>query len=197
MAHVVSGGVGRKIGITETERLEQGIVLTDVVIKKREIVIDIPKVSYKDVEYERPLIKDKEYERPVVKEVIKETIRFVPVEQETIRYIPRVVECEKPVIVTKEYEKPVIREQIYEKPIVEQKKIEIVSVDNLDVLKAYVMLVKELNEELPKIQKRLSEIKDYKLVEKVISVPKLEYVTTQVERIEWVPVKREMPIQEK
>jgi hypothetical protein len=197
MAHQISGGSSRKVGITETEKLEQGIVLTDVVVKKREIFIDIPRVNYRDVEYERPLIKDKEYERPIVKEVIKETVRYVPVEQETIRYIPKVVECEKPVIVIREYEKPIIKEQVYEKPIVEQKKIEVVTVDNLDTLKAYVMLVKELNEELPKLKQKLTEIKDYKLVEKVISVPKLEYVTTQVERIEWVPVKREMPIQEK
>ena len=41
---------------------------------------------------------------------------------------------------------------------------------------------------------KLREIRDYKLIEKVVSVPKLEYITTQVERIEWVPVKREMPI---
>lgn len=197
MAHGVSGGGGRKPGVTETEKLEQGIVLTDIVVKKREIIVDIPKVNYKDVEYERPRIRDKEYERPLVKEVIKETVRYVPVEQETLKYIPKVVECEKPVVVTKEYEKPVIREQVYEKPIVEQKKIEVVTVDNLDVLKTYVALVKELNEELPKLKQKLMEIKDYKLVEKVVSVPKLEYVTTQVERIEWVPVKREMPIQEK
>ena len=197
MGQMVSGGGSKKIGYTESEKLEKGIVLTDVIIKKREVIVDVPKVVITDVEYERPVIKDKEYERPVIKEVIQETIKYVPVEQETVRYIPKVVECEKPVIVTKEYEKPIIKEQIYEKPIIEQKKIEVVTVENLDILKAYVMLVKELNVELPKLKQKLTEIKDYKLIEKVISVPKLEYITTQVERIEWVPVKREMPIQEK
>ena len=106
MAQGVFGGGSKKIGYTESETLEKGIVLTDVVIKKREVIIDVPKVIIKEVEYERPIIKDKEYERPIIKEVIKEMIKFVPVEQETIRYVPKVVECEKPIIVTKEYEKP-------------------------------------------------------------------------------------------
>ena len=191
MAQGVFGGGSKKIGYTESETLEKGIVLTDVVIKKREVIVDVPKVIIKEVEYERPIIKDKEYERPIIKEVIKEMIKFVPVEQETIRYVPKVVECEKPIIVTKEYEKPIIIEQVYEKPIIEQKKIKVITVDDLHILKDYMILVKELNEELPKLKQRLLEIKDYKLVEKVISVPKLEYITTQVERIEWVPVKRE------
>lgn len=188
------GGGTKKIGYTEVEKLEHGIVLTDVVIKKREVLVDIPRVVITDKEYERPVIKDKEYERPVIKEVTRDTIKYVPVEQETIKYIPRVVECEKPVIITKEYEKPIIREQVYEKPIIEQKKIEVITVENLDLVKSMVEVLKEFNILLPQIKEKLNGIKDYKLIEKVISVPKLEYITTQVERIEWVPIKREMPI---
>lgn len=186
-----SGGGVKNVGYTESEKLEKGIVLTDVVIKKREIIVDVPRVVYTEVVYEKPVVKimNEETTKYNVKE--ENTIRYVPVIKETTQFVPRVVECEKPIIITKEYEKPIIREQIYEKPIIEQKKIEVVTIDNLDVLKAYITLVKELNIELPKLKQRLSEIKDYKLVEKVISVPKLEYITTQVERIEWVPVKRE------
>lgn len=193
MGQSVSGGSSKKVGHSETEKLTNGIVLTDVVVKKREVIVDVPRVIITDVNYEKPVPVDKEYERPVIKEVVKETVRYNVKEEETIKYVSKMVECEKPVIVTKEYEKPVIKEQVYEKPIIEQKKVEVTTVEDLHILKSYVILVKELREELPKLEQRLREIKDYKLVEKVITVPKVEYVTVKVERIEWVPVKREAP----
>lgn len=193
MAHTVTSG-SRKTEQVETSKLEHGIVLTDVVVRKREIIVDVPKVNFTNVTYERPVIVEKIYEKPVVKEVIAETVKYVVNEQPTTKFIPHEVVCEKPKIIEKEYEKPIIKEQIYEKPVIEQKRIEVVTVDNLTVLKDYVELLKELNKILPEVRQRLKEIVDYKLVEKVISVPKLEYITTQVERIEWVPVKREMPI---
>lgn len=194
MGQAIHGGASSKVGISEVEKLANGIVLTDVVIKKREIIVDIPKVIVTDVNYERPVLVDKEYERPVIKDVIKETIRYNVKEQETIQFVPKLVECEKPVIVTKEYEKPIIREQIYEKPIIEQKKIEVVSVDSLDAINNLVYRVEQLNKAIPELLEKLVHLVDYKLVEKVINVPKVEYHTVKVERIEWVPIKKEVPI---
>lgn len=194
MGQTVSGGNSKKIGHSESETLDQGIVLTSVVIKKREVTVDVPRVVVTDKEYERPVVKDRIYERPVVKEVPVETIRYIPKEVETIHYTPKEVVYEKPVIVDKEYERPVIKEQIYEKPVIENKKVEVVTVADLNSLKEYVTLLKELKVLLPELQSKLKEVKEYKLIEKVITVPKLEYITTQVERIEWVDVKREHPV---
>ena len=193
MGQAVSGGASRKIGYTESEKLEKGIVITDVIIKKREVIVDIPKVVIKEVEYERPVIKDKEYERPVIKEVLKDTIKYVPVEQETIKYVAKIVECEKPVIVPKEYEKPIIREQIYEKPIIEHKKIEVTTVADVALVQQLAIEVHNITKELVDLKVKLAGIKNYKLIEEVIKVPKVEFVTVQVERIEWVDVKRERP----
>lgn len=193
MGQTVSGGTGKKLGVSETEKLTNGIVLTDVVVKKREIIVDIPRIVYSEQVYEKPVIEEKIYERPIIRETPQDTVRYNVVEQETIKYIPKEVPCEKPVITTKEYEKPIIREQVYEKPIIEQKRIEVVTVDNLELVKAVAILLKEINALLPQVQEKLNGIKEYKLIEKVISVPKVEYVTTQVERIEWIDVKRERP----
>jgi hypothetical protein len=191
-----SGGGSPKIGHSEVEKLEKGIVLTDVIVKKREITIDVPKINIQEVTYEKPVIVSKEYEKPIIKEIIKETIKYQVKDVETIRFVPKDVECERPVIKDKEYERPVIKEQVYEKPIVEYKKIEVVSIEDVHLIKEYVTALKELRLLLPQLQEKLKEIKDYKLVEKVITVPKVEYVTVQAERIEWIPVKKEMPIAE-
>ena len=56
--------------------------------------------------------------------------------------------------------------------------------------------LKDLYEFLPKLKARLDEIRDYKLVEQVVKVPKLEWEVVKAERIEWVPVRREMPKEE-
>jgi hypothetical protein len=195
MGQTVSGGGGNgRIGHQESEKLERGILLTDVVVKKREIIVDVPRVIVNDVTYERPIIVDKEYERPVIKEVIEETIKYNPVDKETIRYVVKDIEVVHPILVDKEYERPIIKEQIYEKPIVEHKKIDVVTVNDLESVLLMSKAIVELTTQLKELKIRVDGIKDYKLVEKVITVPKIEYTTVKVERIEWVPVKREMPV---
>jgi len=198
MAQAVSGGSSGKTQYkAREEKLSKALVIEDVQIIERQKIVDIPVMKYteKEVVYEKPVVKEVETIRYNMVE--KETTRYKPVEKETIVYVPKPVEVEKPVVVLKTYERPVVENVSYEKPVINEKVYDITTVKDVEAVRQLIEMVERLNLELPKLKMNLDTLKEYKLVEEVITVPKLQWNTVRAERIEWVPVKREMPIQEK
>ena len=197
MSQQVSGGSGGgKQYKAKDERLGSALIIEDVRIVEREKIVDIPVMKYteKEVIYEKPVIKEVETIR--YKTVEQETTKYKPVEKDTIKYVPREVEVEKPVVVLKTYERPVIETVSYEKPVINEKVYDIATVRDVESVRQLIELVEKLNLELPKLKTNLDSLKEYKLVEEVITVPKIQWTTVRAERIEWVPGKIEMPIKE-
>lgn len=168
------------------------LTLDKVTVRERTILVDIPEIRYVPVEYEKPIVHEKVVETTRYSTLEANTVKYVVKEQDTTKYNIREIECEKPVIKEVVYEKPVIKEQIYEKPVIETKKMVIIEVQHLNELLEFSKLVKSLKVELDGLMNQIKEIKNYRLVEQVITVPKLEWTIVKAERIEWIPVKREM-----
>ena len=191
MPHQISGG-GRAEGPSykmHDNKLTRAIVVEDVrIIEKR---VEVPVYSLKEIpreqiKYEtktetqtRYVTKEVETVRYEVKE--KDTTKFRVKEEETIKYIPKEIEVERPVIVPKEYEKPVVREKV----------VDVVSVSDLATIKTFVDYVPKLVKAVDELQKRLEKVVNYKLVEKVIEAPVIQWINTPVERIVWKDVVRE------
>lgn len=193
MAMSSGGGNTGGNGALKSEKLKQGIMLDTVTVRETNYEVKIPKVVYENKTYEIPIVKEKSVETVKYRTVEKETVKYVPKEEETTRYKTVEVPCEKPVIVEQTYEKPKIVEREYEKPTIRVKEYEVVNIKDLGIVQDYVKASKELAQNLVELKKRMDEIREYKLVEQVVKVPKIEYHTVKVERIEWVPVRREMP----
>lgn len=191
MGQAISKGSGESNTVERHEALEHKIILQDVVIRERKINVDVPVINYvpKEVEYEKPVIIEKETIK--YNTVTQETTKYNVKMEDTVKFNTVNVMVEKPVIVEKEYEKPIVTEKPYEKPIIVEKTYELHSVKNVEEIKAYTEAIKELNLHLPLLMENLKQLRDYKLVEQIIRVPKLDYETVKVERIEWVPIKRE------
>jgi len=190
MAHGISGPSETKPKSTITKAKHQ-IVIEDIVVQERTYTVPVPKLEYvpKEVHYEKPVITEKETIKYNTKEEL--TTKYNVQDENTIRYNPVDVQCEKPVLHDHVYERPVIKEVPYEKPVIHEKIYEVHSVKNIDEFKNFIEEIKKLNAELPKLKAHLDSLKEYKLIEQVVRVPKLDFFTTKVERIEWVPVKRE------
>lgn len=194
MGQKVSGGGGTSTQYkARDEQLSKALVIEDVRIIERQKIVDIPVMRYveKQVEYEKPVIKEVETIKYNV--VTQETTKFVPKDQETIRYVVRDVEVEKPVVVLKTYEKPIYEEVKYEKPVINERVYDVSNVKDVEVIKELILAVKELNIQLPLLKAHLDSLREYKLIEEEITVPKIQWTTVRAERIEWIPVKREMP----
>ena len=197
MAQAISGG--RNSGDqykARDEKLGKALIIEDVRIVERQKIVDIPVMKYveKEVVYEKPVTKEVETIKYTVVE--KETTKYKPVEKETIFYTTKNIEVEKPVVVLKTYERPVYENVSYEKPVINEKVYDIATVKDVESVRQLISLVEKLNLELPKLKENLDALKEYKLVEEVITVPKIQWTTVRAERIEWIPVKREMPQKE-
>ena len=171
--------------------LDKELIIDKVVFKRREEIIDIPKINYKvtNEETTKYIRRDEPTTKYVKRE--EETTQYIPRNEETTRYISRDVECERPIPIDREYERPVIKEVTYEKPKLVEKVVEVIVVKNLDEVKSCISLVKELNEQLGKLSTHLSTLREYKLVEELVRVPRIEYKPVYVERIVWTDVIRE------
>ena len=150
------------------------LVVTHVEIKKQRVEVKIPVlveetvpttkysvVSAETVRYEPRIEETVRYE-----ETVQPTTRYVVEERETVRYVPKDVVCEKPVVTDK----------IYERPIIVEKEYQLVTFKDLEAIKEAMAL-------LPKLLEEIGRLKNTRIVEEVVKVPKIEYVPTTVMRI--------------
>jgi hypothetical protein len=155
------GGNGRLV----VDQVE--IVRQREVIKVPELVIE-EKPTIKYIPEEQPTVKYNATEIDTVKYNVteKETIKYEAQSQETIKYVPREVECEKPVLIDKPYERPVVVDKEYT----------IVTFKDMEA-------IRELMDLAPKLLSQLKALKDTKIVEEIIKVPKIQYVPTTIKRV--------------
>jgi len=174
---------------TKGEKLTRALVIEDVKIVEIEKQIEVPVIKY--VEKEQVVYKDVEQNQTKYITKHEDTTKYIPkdipttkyetIVEKTIKYIPEEVKCEKPVLVDKLYEKPVLQEKVYT----------IVTFQDLEAIQKLIEIVPKMLEDLSTLKTKLDSIRDYKLVEQEIKVPKILYIPTEVERVVWKDVVRE------
>lgn len=197
MGHGISGG-GKPSAPSykiRDEKLSKGIVIEDIRIHEvtREYVV--PKVKFVEEEQIKLITHEEKQTKYITKE--KDTLKYNVVEQDTIKYnikeegtvkyVPKEVECEKPVLIDKPYERPVITDKEYI----------IASVKDMENVRALMELIPEMSKAIDVLRKKVESLVKYKLVEEVVSAPRIEWVPTPVERIVWKDVPRERPKDDK
>lgn len=193
MAHAVSGGGKPQTPSYKTkgEKLTKALVIEDVKIIEVPREVTVPKfverkveqVKYVDVE--KSQIKYSTMDKDTIKYNVieKDTVRYAPKVEETIKYVAKEVEVERPVAVPKEYERPVVKEKI----------VELVSYQDVAAIKSLMDVIPMVMKEIKALKVELEGLRKYKLVEKVVEVPRLQWVNTPVERIIWKDVERVRP----
>lgn len=156
---------------------EETFIVEGAKLIKRELIVEVPKyITSEQIKYitkEQEQIKYNTLERDTIRYNLEErrTIKYVPQEETTTKFIPKEVECEK--------------------PIVKIKTVSIVDYKDVDAIRSLIEEIPKLKEEMVQLKQTLDNLKDYKLVEEIIRVPKNEYVPTPVERIVWKDINRE------
>lgn len=193
MPHGYSGGkksepVKYKVN---TEKLVKALIIEEVKVVEVPRVYEVPTVKF--IEKEQIKYITKEEEQVKYNTVTKETIQYTPRQVENIKYVLREEETIKYNTVEVKVEKPVIVETPYEKPIITEKKYTVATVDDMAVLRELLASVPRMVQELKILKEELNGLRKYKLVEKVVIVPKIQWNTVDVERIVWKDVEREKP----
>lgn len=201
------GATAIQEAVIRTERLPQaGIVLHDITIIESKKRIEVPEVVY--IQKEQTVYKNIEEEQTKYNTVIKDTVRYVERELESIKYVKKEEETIKYIPKDKEVEVPKYVEKIYEIPKVKEVPLEVVTIKNMEAVNSLIsampVIMQKLNdtvaainlltEDTKKLETRLSTLRDIKLVEQIVSVPKLEWITQEVDRIIWKDVVRERPV---
>ena len=87
MAQGMSRGVSDETIEEKVRILDKSVVVDSIKfrVRTRDIPYDVPKVVYKEVEYEKPVIKVRESETVKYKVVERETTRYRVLEEDTVR----------------------------------------------------------------------------------------------------------------
>mgnify|MGYP001560328522 CR=1 FL=1 len=182
------------VASVRVESLDKTLVVKNVTVvevtKRVEVplLVDVPREQIRYVTHEEDTTKYNTLIKETLRYVVKEqdTTKFAVREVETLKYIPREVEVSVPKFVEKEVEIPIKKEVPIEvAKIVDLAKIqEIVKIfPELKVsLTDAVTAISALIEDVNTLKGVISEIKDYKFMEKIIEVPRIEYQTVVVER---------------
>lgn len=176
---------------TKGEKLTKSIVIDEIKIVEETRIYPVPKVEFvpeKQIKYETTEEKQTKYvthEEPTIKYTPKEesTIKYVPQEEKTIKYVPEEVKCEK----------PVCSDVPYERPVITNKEYTLVTFKDLEAIRQAMELMPQVIKNMNELVDKLTTIKNYKLVEQEIKVPKITWVPREEERIVWKDVERERP----
>ena len=182
------GSTTPKLNVT-TEKLKKVLTIEDVEIIEKKVTIEYPvlvEVPKEQIRWDTKIEEQVKYHTIIEdtkKYEVKEegTIRYKVKDEETIRYLPIDSPIEKPIIVEKEYEKPVIVE----------KKYTVASVEDMENVQVLLKTIPQILKDLAHVKEKLDGIVSYKMVEKIIPAPRIEWIPTPTERIIWVDVKRE------
>lgn len=193
MGHEVSGGSSEEQVVGTVKKAGSHIVLENVVVKNRQIIVDIPVVKQRVIEEDSTKYNKVDEDTTKYNTINKSTIKYNVEEKETVKYNVKVEDTTKYNVLEVTCEKPVLQPKVYEIPKLVEKKVVVTSAGDVETLQEMLTLARALKKELPNLMELLKDLKEYKLIEQVIKVPKIEYFVTPVERIEWVDVKRERP----
>lgn len=176
---------------TKGEKLEKALVVEEVKIIEVPRVYHVPKVIIKEEVQTKYNTRDEKQVR--YNTVEENTIKYIPKEESTTKYVIKEEPTVKYVAKEVEVERPVLMDKPYERPVVKEKEYTIATIADMENVRKLMEALPKLVLELAEVKKKLDGIRDYKLVEKTVEVPRLQWVTTPVERIIWKDVERERP----
>jgi len=184
------GGVSEE-GLEEITNKEslKALVVEDVRILKRKFIVDVPK--YQNVDQIKFITTEEKQTKFITDE--QSTTKYVPQEKTTVKYVPKEESTVKYTLVEKEYEveRPVPVDKRYERPVIVDKEYTIAIYKDVDALKELLELIPKVLKEIEEMKVEIGKIKDYKLVEEELRVPKVKWIPTEAERIVWTDVPRE------
>ena len=195
MGHGTGGGGRTESGLKIIEeKLPQALIIKDVKIVETTKEVIVPKIKYvyeEQTKYntkEEDQIKFNTKIKETVKYDVKEetTVKYNKVEEPTVKYIPKAVEVP--------YEKPVPVDTPYERPVIHNKDYTVATVTDMENVRALMKLIPEMSKAIDTLRKKVESLVDYKLVEKVIEAPRIEWIPTPGESIVWKNVEREKPV---
>jgi hypothetical protein len=176
---------------TKGEKLTKSIVIDEVKIIEETRIYEVPKVEFKIEQQTKYDTVNENQIKYVTKE--EPTVKYIPKEEETIRYIPKEEKTVRYIVEDQKVERPVPVDKLYEKPVLKEVEYNLVTFKDLEAIQKALELMPKLIENLNSVIGKLYQVKDYKLVEEEIKVPKITYIPTEVERIVWKDVPRERP----
>lgn len=201
--HANPGGAGEPL--VSTEKLNKTLVVENVTVVEVTKRIEVPTL----VEVPREQIRYVTHEEDTTKynTVLKETVRYVPRDIETMKYVVREMPTDKYIPVEKLVEVPKFVDKEFEVPKLVEKPLEVVTIKDLDNIQKLVAAIPDvvqglndavtgmvaLLEDVKTAQVEVAKLRDIKLVEEVIRVPKIEWHTVEVERVVWKDITRERP----
>lgn len=190
------------VASVRVENLDKTLVVKNVTVvevtKRVEVpqLVDVPREQIRYVTHEEDTTKYNTLIKETVRYVAseKETTKYNVREAETLKYVPREVEVQIPKFVDKEVEIPVKKEV----PVEVAKIVDLVKIQ--EIAKSFPELKQQLNdavasinaliEDIGSVKKKLEELREYKFMEQIITVPKIEYQTVVIER----PVYKDVPV---
>lgn len=175
------GGTGEEglEGLKEVTKEEplKALVVEDVRVYQRKFVVDVPK--YQNVNQIKYITTEEKQTKYNTEE--QSTTKYIPQDKVTIKYTPKEEDTIKYKVVEKECEKPIINAKEYI----------IATYKDVDAIKALLELVPKVLVEIEGMKEAISKIKDYKLIETELKVPKVKWIPTEEERVVWKDVPKE------
>ena len=194
MGHGTGGGGRTDSSVKlKDEKLVSALVVKDVRVIETIKEITIPRIKnvYEEqtkyntkeedqIKYNTKVENTTKYNRKV-----EDTTKYNKVEETTIKYVPKKVDVP--------YDNPVPKDVPYERPVIHNKDYTIATVTDMENVRALMKIIPEMSKAIDDLRKKVESLTNYKLVEKIIDAPRIEWIPTPVERIIWKDVDRERP----
>lgn len=193
MPHGISGSAKQTLPTFKLkgEKLTKALVIEEVRVIEVPYEVRVP--TLKTIEKEQTKYLTKIEDQTKYNTIKKDTVEYVRKEQETIKYVPTTKETIKYNVKEVEVEKPISVDKPYERPRIIEKEYTIATIKDMENVRTLMESVPKLMIMIEGIEKKLEGLRKYKLVEEIVKVPKIEYISTTVERIVWKDVERERP----
>ncbi len=176
---------------TKGEKLTKALVIEEVRVIEVPKEFIVPRITYKNQEQIK-LITHEETQIKYNTKVV-DTTKYNRVEKDTTEYIRKEEPTTEYVVKKVEVELPVPIDTPYERPVINNKEYTIASIKDMANVRALMDLIPKMSKAIDDLKKKVESLVEYKLVEKVIDAPKINWISTDVERIVWTDVDRERP----
>lgn len=192
--------------LIHTHKVANTLVVENVTVVEVTKRIEVPQVVYIPVEQTKYITLEEQQTR--YRDVLKDTIKYTVKEEQSIKYVPKEEFTMKYTVKEEETIKYIPIEKIVEIPVKKEIPLEVLTIKDREHLQALINAfpdlafnsltvlaqLKSMRTEMDAVLEHLKTLKDYKLVEEIVSVPHLEYHTVEVERVVWKDIPRNRTI---
>lgn len=176
---------------TKGEKLTKALVIEEVRVIEVPQEFIVPRITYKDQEQIKLITNEETQTKYNTK--VEDTTKYNKIEKDTIEYIRKEEPTTEYVAKKVEVELPVPIDTPYERPVLTNKEYTIASIKDMENVRALMDLLPKMSQAIDELRKKVEGLTKYKLVEKEIDAPKINWIPTNVERIIWTDVERERP----